>query len=241
ACETALGVKRRQVERGARGHRFAGHRTVGRYTADRRTAIHRNNGHQAVRRSRRNTMNFHRLVLRNLQRNGMQSLLTTLGILLGVSVWLFFAGLSTGIQENVLRHIVSERFVEVVPRSVQIAGVQRSGGLFGGSVSGLDTYPEQDLRAIEGVVATYPKQQLSFPATVRGGKSILGEDVWAAHVADGIDPALVELSKDNPRNAFVDWAAIEDCTSDATCGDGAVCTAGTCERKACSEPSMCPE
>lgn len=186
-------------------------------------------------------MNFHRLVLRNLQRNGMQSLLTTLGILLGVSVWLFFAGLSTGIQENVLRHIVSERFVEVVPRSVQLAGVQRRGGLFGGSGSGLDTYTEEDLRAIEGVVATYPKQQLSFPATVRGGKSILGEDVWADLVADGIDPALVELSKDNPRNAFVDWAAIEDCTSDATCGDGAVCTAGTCERKACSEPSMCPE
>lgn len=186
-------------------------------------------------------MNFHRLILRNLQRNGVQSLLTMLGILLGVSVWLFFAGLSAGIQENVLQHIVSDRFVEVVPRSVQLAGVQRRGGLFGGSGSGLTAFTEEDLRAIEGVIATYPKQQLGFPATVRGGKSILGEDVWADLVADGIDPELVELPKDNPRNAFVDWAGIERCDTNESCGDGAVCKANVCERKPCTGHAMCPE
>src|SRR5690625_7604743 len=96
-------------------------------------------------------MNFGRLVLRNLQRNGLQSLLATLGIVLGVSVWLCFWGLGTGIRENVLQHIVSERFIEVVPRSVQVAGLQRRGGLFGGSGSGLNHYTEEDLQALSGV------------------------------------------------------------------------------------------
>lgn len=184
-------------------------------------------------------MNFGRLVLRNLQRNGLQSLLATLGIVLGVSVWLCFWGLGTGIRENVLQHIVSERFIEIVPRSVQVAGLQRRGGLFGGSGSGLNHYTETDLRALDGVRQTYPKQQLAFPATVRGGKSILGEDLWADMVADGIEPALVELSNGEGLNAFVDWQAIDACENDADCGDGASCNAGQCVRQPCDATSKC--
>lgn len=179
-------------------------------------------------------MSFTRLVLRNLQRNGVQSLLATLGIVLGVGVWVFFAGLSTGVQENVLNHIVSDRFVEVVPRTVQLAGVQRRGGLFGGSGSGLDKYTLEDLQKIDGVRNTFPKQQLSFPATVRGGKDIIGEDMWADLVADGIEASLVDLSPENLQNAFVDWSAIDTCKDDKTCGDGAACTDGRCKRQRCT-------
>src|SRR5690625_200825 len=107
-------------------------------------------------------MNFGRLVLRNLQRNGLQSLLATLGIVLGVSVWLCCWGLGTGLREDVLQHIVSERFIEVVPRSVQVAGLQRRGGLFGECGSGLSHYTEEDLQALSGVQQTYPKQQLAL-------------------------------------------------------------------------------
>lgn len=186
-------------------------------------------------------MNFGRLILRNLQRNGLQSLLATLGIVLGVSVWLCFAGLSAGIRQNVLEHIVSERFIEVIPRSVKVAGLQRRGGLFGDGGSGLNAYTEQDLLALDGVVQTFPKQQLGFPATVRGGRSIVGEDLWADLVADGIDPSLVELSTDNPQLAFVDWQAIEDCSSHAACGDGARCVNNRCTRQPCSSASSCPD
>lgn len=179
-------------------------------------------------------MSFTRLVLRNLQRNGIQSLLATLGIVLGVGVWLFFAALSTGLQENVLNHIVSDRFVEVVPRTVQLAGVQRRGGIFGGSGSGLDKYTLEDLQKIDGVKNTFPKQQLGFPATVRGGKSIIGEDMWADLMADGIEASLVDLTPDNRKNAFVDWSAISTCSADEACGDGAVCTDGRCVRQRCT-------
>lgn len=179
-------------------------------------------------------MSFTRLVIRNIQRNGIQSLLATLGIVLGVGVWLFFAALSTGVQENVLNHIVSDRFVEVVPRTVQLAGVQRRGGLFGGSGSGLDEYTREDLEKIDGVRNTFPKQQLGFPATVRGGKEIIGEDMWADLVADGLDASLVDLASDNPRNAFIDWTAIDSCNDDEACGDGATCEQGQCVRQRCT-------
>lgn len=184
-------------------------------------------------------MSFGRLILRNLQRNGGQSLLAMLGIILGVSVWLFFSALSSGIQQNVLQHVVSDRFVEIIPRSVQLAGVKKEGGLFSGKDSGLNAYAEEDLLALEGVKETYPKQQLGFPATVRGGKSVLGEDLWADLVADGIDPELVELSNDDPNLAFVDWQAVEDCDEDAMCGDGARCNAGRCERTRCVADDRC--
>lgn len=184
-------------------------------------------------------MSFWRLTFRNLQRNGTQSLLAMLGIILGVSVWLFFSALSSGIQQNVLQHIVSDRFVEVVPKSVQVAGLKKEGGLFSGKDSGLNAYAEEDLLALPGVRATYPKQQLAFPATVRGGKSILGEDLWADLVADGIDPELVELSEEDPHLGFVDWQAVEDCDADKDCGDGAQCNAGRCERTRCIADQGC--
>lgn len=172
-------------------------------------------------------------IFRSLRRHAVQSAFAAFGIVLGVSVLLFFAALGDGVKTNILGNIVSDRYVEVVPKSVQLGAFQRRGGLFGGSGSGLEDFSVQDLLALEGVVAAYPKQQLSFPSTVNGGASILGENMWAELIADGIEPALVQSAPEERRYAFVDWASIETCSQSSDCGDGATCEAGSCRRAAC--------
>lgn len=186
-------------------------------------------------------MNVWQLIFRSLRRHTTQSIFAVFGIVLGVSVLLFFAALSEGVKQNVLQHIVADRYLEVVPRTVQLGGIQRRGGLFGGSGSGLEDFTIQDLLAIEGVVAAYPKQQLSFPSLVRGGESILGEAMWAELVADGIDPVYAEVDAAEPLLAFKDWAGVTDCSDDGACGTAAQCVDGQCKRQGCTPLRPCPE
>lgn len=176
------------------------------------------------------------LILKGLRRQPVQSSLAVVGILVGVSVLLFFGALAQGVEDRVLSQMISERFVEVVPRSIQLGGVQRRGGLFGGSGSGLENFTVEDLRALPQVEHVYPKQQLAFPSTIVGGGSIVGEDMYAEFVGDGIDEALVHgtgMAVDGEL-AFRDWAAVERCTQDSECGAGARCTDSRCERFSCT-------
>lgn len=181
-------------------------------------------------------MSFWRIVMRNLQRHMFQSMLTTMGIVLGVGVWIFFAALSQGIRHNVLHNIVPDKTLEVVPQSVQLGGLKRQGGLFGGGESGLNAYTVDDLLALDHVVAAYPKQQMSFPATVHGGASLIGENVWSEFVADGIDPDMVNLKPTQPAYAFRDWTTAASCQNAEDCGTGA-----TCENQQCVRPRCTPK
>lgn len=174
-------------------------------------------------------------VFRYLRRRPFQSALSLAGIVLGVSVLLFCAALGEGVNQRVLVHVLPDRHLEVVPRTVQLGGIQRRGGLFGGSGSGLEDFTVDDLRALPGVVGVYPKQQLSFPATVYGGGAIIGDDMYAEFVGEGLEPSLVSgatIASTGPY-AFADWVAAESCEAAEACGAGAACVDGRCERPAC--------
>jgi hypothetical protein len=120
-------------------------------------------------------------------------------------------------------------------------GMLQSEGLFGGKT--LDDETVDRLRKIEGVDGVYPKMKLTFPASARGGESLIGQDIWAELIADGIPPELVEV--DGPLD-FRDWEAVEcsaasDCPGGYTCADDGVCKGKPCAGGdgVCSDPAYC--
>lgn len=177
------------------------------------------------------------LVWRNLVRQRTHSIFAAVGIVFGVSMLLFFSALSVGVQRNVVAKIIPERQIEVVPRTLQLGAFQRRGGLFGSSSSGLTDYTLADLKAIPGVVGVYPRQQLGFPALARGGAELVGEDLYAELLADGIPADLVPPTLRRAEAgdmAFVDWSALERCSSAADCATSDTCVSGRCEAARCT-------
>lgn len=176
------------------------------------------------------------LIWRNLRRHQTHSIFASIGIIVGVALLLFFGALSEGVQRHVVSKIVPERQIEVVPRAVQLGAFQRQGGLFGGSSSGLTDYTVADLRALPGVTGVYPRLQIGFPALARGGDALLGENMVAELLVDGVPSELVDtkFSRANAGDlAFVDWDAISTCGGDDTCAPGSTCSQGKCVPRAC--------
>lgn len=176
-------------------------------------------------------MNFGRwfeLVLQSLRRNRRDFVFSSIGIVIGIGTLLFFTSLGTGIKTTVLERVFVVRQLEVVKPSYEV-GILKSEGLFGGKSLNDDTV--ERLRRIENVAGVYPKMKLMFPTSARGGESILGQDIWAELIADGIPPELVgELSG---NLAFRDWENVS-CSDDAACPEGFACAEGTCTGKACA-------
>jgi hypothetical protein len=95
------------------------------------------------------------------------------------------------------------------------------------------------MRAMPGVAAVFPKMELTVPAVLSGGASLLGSDIYTELIADGIDPDLVagELGRghefrdlEDPSSAS---AELIPCWSDADCRAPMYCSysglgAGTC-------------
>lgn len=177
------------------------------------------------------------LIWRNLRRHQTHSIFASFGIIVGVALLLYFGALSAGVEKHVVSRIIPDRQVEVVPRSVQLGAFQRQGGLFGGSGSGLTDFTVADLQALPGVVNVYPRQQIGFPALARGGAALLGENMYAELLADGVPAALVEERFQRAQAgalAFVDWEAITRCDAGETCAAGSECVQGACVARACT-------
>ena len=65
-------------------------------------------------------MKLSTLILRNIRRNPKVLGFSTVGIVLGIGVFLFFASLGAGLQENVLQRIFVADQLEVVPRRIEL-------------------------------------------------------------------------------------------------------------------------
>lgn len=188
-------------------------------------------------------MNFSRwirLVLQSIRRNRRDFIFSSIGIVIGISTLLFFTALGTGIKATVLERVFVVRQLEVEKPSYDM-GMLKSEGLFGGNK--LDDSTVQRLRKIDGVQGVYPKMKLTFPASARGGESLLGQDIWAELIADGIPPELVEV---DGALAFKDWEGVEcgsesDCPDGYACGEGGICTGKPCKGKdeICADPAYC--
>ncbi len=171
-----------------------------------------------------------KLIGRNVSRSKKNFLMSGIGIVVGISTFVFFIGLSEGIKQVVLGRIFLVDQVEVVPKRFD-AGA--SGDLLGlGGGRALDDSVVQELNALDGVVDVYPKMKFTFPTRARGGGSLFGRDVYAELVADGIEPRLVADELGDP-SLFADHDAPRACTADAECREGQRCADGTCEGIAC--------
>ncbi|QDG52750.1 FtsX-like permease family protein [Persicimonas caeni] len=170
------------------------------------------------------------LVSQSIRRNRRDFLLSSIGIVVGISTLLFFTALGSGIKQVVLERIFVVRQLEVVKKTFDVAGM-RTEGLFGGK--SLDDKTVERFAGVDGVAEVYPKMKLTFPASLRGGKSILGRDMVAELIADGIPPRLVDEELPG-KLEFRDWGQELSCSEAADCPGGHSCSAGVCEPKACS-------
>lgn len=181
-----------------------------------------------------NLQKLSRLVGQSINRNRRNFLLSSLGIVVGISTLLFFTALGTGIKDVVLERIFVVRQLEIVPKTFDIGGL-RTGGLFGGS--NLNNKSVEKLKAIEGVAEVYPKMKLTFPASLEGGKSILGKNLVTELIADGIPAALVDEGELTGDLAFRDWEAPLECSASADCPGGHRCADAVCEALPCAKGS----
>ncbi|AWV89022.1 ABC transporter permease [Bradymonas sediminis] len=179
-----------------------------------------------------NPQKLARLVLQSIARNRRSFLLSSLGIVVGISTLLFFTALGTGIKDVVLERIFVVRQLEVVPKTFDIGGI-RTGGLFGGS--SLNNKSVERLKRVDGVAEVYPKMRLTFPASLEGGKSILGKNMVTELIADGIPAALIDDGELTGDLAFRDWEAPIACSAQADCPGGYRCADAVCEALPCGK------
>jgi putative ABC transport system permease protein len=172
------------------------------------------------------------LVFENINRNRKNLIMSSLGIIVGISALVFFIGLSEGVKEVVLGRIFLIDQVEVIPKKIDL-GLFQLDSLFG--VSNQDQLNDEKneiFAKIEGVQGAYPKMKFTFPTFAFGGKQFLGKDIKSELIADGLEPALVESEMPKP-NVFRDFDAPSACQTDQDCIDGRFCQEGQCQQRTC--------
>jgi ABC-type lipoprotein release transport system permease subunit len=146
----------------------------------------------------------------NLRRNRRSFVFAGIGIVVGISSFVFFIGLGSGIRRVVSTEIfpMEANRIQVVPRMVQFDDAS------GGRV--IDEAALAELKRIPGVAAVYPRMKLAVPSTMAMvGSRIAPEEIerisrmpgvkpewlvavrdfnsWLEIMADGIDPRLVKI------------------------------------------------
>jgi putative ABC transport system permease protein len=163
-----------------------------------------------------------RIVRQNLRRNIKLFLLSALGIVIGISAFVFFLGLSGGVRKVVLGDIFPINRVEVIAPKTTLTGAQIQLG---------DALVER-IQARPEVKAAFPKMLMLFPS--RGTGNLFGADLYfpLGGFCDGIDPEL--LAGDKGMEDFKDWDQLEagkwlpcsaegKCQQDYYCAPDAMC------------------
>ncbi len=176
------------------------------------------------------------LIWQNLVRNRKNFMFSSVGLIVGISTFVFFVALGSGVKEVVLEKIFQIRQIEVVPRTFDLSITKASG-------TRLDARAVEKLQKIPGVVAAYPKMKFTFPSWVSGGEEIMGKNLRAEAIGDGIPPEIVRA--DFPKgDLFRDWEAEFSCEGEGAgvpvgCPEGRQCLEGRCEKLACN-PTLPP-
>jgi hypothetical protein len=177
------------------------------------------------------------LIGNNLTQNKNHVLMSSFGIIVGISAFVFFIGLSEGIKKVVLGRIFLIDQVEVIPPKVGF-GLSQLSSLFGASSSSdqLNASMMESFKDVQGIEGAYPKMKFTFPAFGYGGRAILGRDIKGELIADGIDPLLVKEEL-GPNTDFGDQEAPTSCTDDDACRVGMMCQANQCVPQSCKPPA----
>lgn len=171
-------------------------------------------------------MTLRALILRNILRSPRNFLFSSAGLVLGVTSFILFLAAGAGLQDQVLRRVFVVDQVQVSPA--------RTGLL--GRTARIDTEQMEAIAALDGVVNVYPRQQLAFPSYVVGGEALLGTDLWAELIADGVPGELMREDlgqEERDPFAFTDWETISTCAPGLPCAPSHTCQDGACVPIAC--------
>lgn len=171
------------------------------------------------------------LVIGNARRSKKNFVMSSIGIIVGISSFVFFIGLGEGVKQVVLGKVFLIDQVEVVRKKFD-TGLTTGDSLFGLSGRPLDDSVVNEFREIEGVAAVFPKMKFTFPTRGYGGKALFGREIWAEIIADGIEPALVAADLEDP-SVFRDFDAPQSCADISECAEGFHCEDGQCVGKPC--------
>ncbi len=160
-----------------------------------------------------------RLIRQNLQRNRKNLVFSSIGIVVGISSFIFFVTLGAGIREVIATKIfpVDANRIQIVPRTMHFGE--------GSGAGSIDDEALKSMAALPGVKEIYPRMKLDFLATLTiNGRNIspatlalLGRlpgitpqmlaaiqdvRVWLEIMGNGIDPRLV--TEDVTAGTFAD-------------------------------------
>ncbi len=164
-------------------------------------------------------------VASDLRRHWRHFSVASIGIVIGIAALTFFLALGIQIRDLLLTQVFPENLIEVAPKSadLDLFAIRLNLGR-----DALDPSVLDDLAALDGVAAAYPKMRLTVPALASGGNALFGAGLQTEIVADGIDPRLVSesigpvFSDRDPDNPLI------PCAGDAQCGQDAYCASSWC-------------
>lgn len=136
------------------------------------------------------TRSLGRLINQNLRRNRKNLLFSSVGIVVGISSFVFFISLGNGVNRVVTTQIfpVDTNRIQVVPRLGQIGSTQ------GGRI--LDDQALGELEKISGVKSVYPRMKLSFLATMSvSGADIPKSTLYMLSKIPGVTPRMISSFK----------------------------------------------
>lgn len=157
------------------------------------------------------------------------------GIALAIGLTTFLAALGTGLRSAVVDSMFPLDRLEVAPKPLAL-GMWVFQVQLGSDT--LDPARLEQLAAIPGVTAVYPRSVMTAPGVLRGGGPILGAGFRSEIVADGLPAAALadDLGANEP--AFVDPDELADrataCEADSDCP-----TAWWCRRESNRAPGEC--
>jgi hypothetical protein len=127
------------------------------------------------------------LLRQDFRRSRRAFVLSAISIAVGIASLAFFLSLGGGVRA------VAEKVFPVGQLEVQPSS---SSGLLGlGGPAPLTDEIVDKLKARPEVKAAYRRMRLAFPARAFGGHEIIGHDIHAELIAEGLDPAAVEDPK----------------------------------------------
>lgn len=169
-------------------------------------------------------------VLGNIARNRRAFLLSSIGLVIGVSTLTFFVHLGMGIQAGVLNRIFPVNQIEIEPKTVGIVGLREDVV----DKSRLGAGLVEDLASLPDVTRVFPKLRSKLQARLWGGQALFGYPARTEAFFDGLEPALVvgelEQNEDASLKHGTRRRRAEACKQDDECRLGEACdrVTGTC-------------
>lgn len=144
-----------------------------------------------------------RLVMRELRANFGRSLMSALGIALGVGVLMLTLGLGFGAREVVLKEVVRTLpldMIEVMPRTLDLGLIKVAAGkLLGGTQ--LDDQTIRRLSQIPEVSHIYPRLEVKIPMGAQGGARLFGRRLYTDLFMTALPKELIQKEA---GDAFLD-------------------------------------